>query len=98
MNGEKKEVSAYEAYKRYYPDKWEAISVLRRDTGMAFTEANQVINALFGMTDDDERKKDDAEQELIYQAQLAQEAEEAAKKGKGLLGMIRRLFGSDKEA
>ena len=78
MNGERKEASAYEAYKRYYPDKWEAISVLRRDTGMAFTEANQVINALFGMTDDDERKKDDAEQELIYQAQLAQEAEEAA--------------------
>lgn len=65
----------YSEYKRYYPDKWTAISALRRDTGLGFSEANQIINNLFGMSDDDEIKQADAEHERLYQAQEQQKAE-----------------------
>ena len=87
---QKKEHSQYAAYKQYYPDKWAAISVLRRETGMGFSEANRVINELFGMTDDDERIKDDAAQEKIYQAQQAQVAEvkTMVKKGAKRAGIV----------
>ena len=100
--------SKFDYYKKYYPDKWVAISVLRRETGMDFSEANDVINQLFGMTDDDERMKDDAEQEKIYQAQLtqAEEAKVAGKKrarkagviaGVGLWATIKTILGMTKK-
>ena len=67
------DIRVYAAYKSYYPDKWAAISALRRETGMDFDQANAVVNALFGVSDDDERKADDAQQEQIYQEMLKNE-------------------------
>ena len=93
----------YDTYKQYYPDKWAAISALRRDTGLGFSEANQLINGLFGMTDDDECKKADAEHEVWYQQQEAQKAaaEKSRKKagtaaGIGLLAAMKAFFSTDK--
>lgn len=43
----------YAEYMRYYPDKWEAMSALRRETGLSFHEANEVINKLFGITEEE---------------------------------------------
>ena len=81
----------YSAYKRYYPDKWEAISALRRDTGLSFADANQIINELFGVTDDDEIRKADAEHEAIYQAQ--EEAQKlASQKETGRAGLFAGLW------
>lgn len=89
-----KQDSNFDSYKKYYPDKWAAIGALRQETGMGFTDANDVINQLFGMTDDDERIKDDAEQEIIYQAQL--EAEKNTNK-QGVFSRIAALFGFGKK-
>ena len=81
----------YSAYKRYYPDKWEAISALRRDTGLSFADANQIINELFGVTDDDEIRKADAEHEAIYQAQ--EEAQKlASQKTAGSAGPLTGIW------
>ena len=90
----------FDAYKQYYPDKWAAISALRRDTGLGFEDANRIINDLFGMTDDDEIRKADAEHEAIYQAQEVQKEELKEKAGKrakvgfgqGLYAAIKTLF------
>jgi hypothetical protein len=93
----------YESYKQYHPDKWEAISALRRDTGLGFSEANRIINDLFGMTDDDECRKADAEHEIWYQQQEAQRtaAEKKTKKagaaaGIGLFAAIKAIFSTGK--
>ena len=93
----------FEQYKRFYPDKWEAISALRCDTGLDFAEANRIINNLFGMNDDDELKAADAEHEALYQAQETQKAELKARAGTtgkktavlagvGLFAAIRSIF------
>lgn len=98
----------YSEYRRYYPDKWAAISALRRDTGLGFSEANRIINNLFGMTDDDEIKKADAEHERLYQAQEQQKAElhagakRTAKRagvvaGVGLYAVIKSILNLTKE-
>ncbi len=81
----------YESYKRYYPDKWAAISALRMETGMGFNEANQVINAVFGVSDDDERRADDEAQEKIYLAQEAQQEKT------GFFASLKAFFSSKKE-
>ena len=60
----------YAEYMRYYPDKWEAMSVLRRETGLSFHEANEVINKLFGITEEEEntaREEDTADTGLLAQ-------------------------------
>ncbi len=84
----------YAEYMRYYPDKWAAISALRCNTGMPFAQANKTIEQLFGVSHDDECKAADAEQELIYQAQQAQESRHSTNKktGSGLFAAIGSIF------
>ena len=60
----------YAEYMRYYPDKWEAMSALRRETGLSFHEANEVINKLFGITEEEEntaREEDTTDTGLLAQ-------------------------------
>ena len=60
----------YAEYMRYYPDKWEAMSALRRETGLSFREANEVINKLFGITEEEKnatREEDTADTGLLAQ-------------------------------
>ena len=85
----------YAEYMRYYPDKWAAISALRCNTGMAFSEANRTIEQLFGVSHEDECRAADAEQEKIYQAQLAEEAQN--KSGAGLFAALGALFNRSKK-
>jgi len=74
----------YEAYKRYYPDKMAAMSALRRETGLGFSEANHIINQLFGTNDDDECRKADGTYKLP--------GEETAASGTGLFAAIKAIF------
>ena len=88
-------------YMRYYPDKWAAISALRCNTGMGFSEATRTIEQLFGISHEDECRAADAEQEKIYQAQQAAEAQRKAnatkarrKAGLALGASLYALFGT----
>ena len=85
----------YSEYMRFYPDKWAAISALRCSTGMPFTQANKTIEDLFGVSHDDECKAADAEQELIYQQQYAQE--EHAASPAGLSSILSKIFKPSKK-
>jgi len=73
---------AYAEYMRYYPDKWAAISTLRCHTGMSFSQANRTIENLFGISHSDECRAADAEQENVYLAQQAEEAQRKAVRAK----------------
>ena len=89
-NASEKKNGPYSEYMRYHPDRWAAISALRCNTGMSFSEANRVIDQLFGTSAADEVRAADAEQEEIYQAQLAEEAQ--LKRGTGLFTALGAIF------
>ena len=85
----------YAEYMRFYPDKWAAISALRCNTGMPFAQANKTIEQLFGVSHDEECKAADAEQELVYQAQYAQEEHSAPRAG--LSSILSKIFNPSKK-
>lgn len=85
----------YSEYMRYYPDKWAAISALRCNTGMPFLEATRTIEQLFGVSHEDECRAADAEQEKIYLAQQAEEAQ--SKAGTGLFSALAAIFNRSKK-
>ena len=85
----------YAEYMRYYPDKWAAISALRCNTGMPFSEANRTIEQLFGVSHEDECRAADAEHEKIYLAQQAEEAQ--SKSNTGFLAALGALFNRSKK-
>ena len=85
----------YADYMRYYPDKWAAISALRCNTGMPFSEANRTIEQLFGVSHEDECRAADAEHEKIYLAQQAEESQ--SKASTGLFAALGAIFNRSKK-
>ena len=79
----------YAAYMHYYPDKLAAISALRRDTGMGFSDAVRAINSLFGITDDEIILAADAEHEkqLRAQEETREQLKAAGKKAAKVAGI-----------